>query len=48
MKKAIQLSEQAGTKRVQVQIARRIDGKEIACFLDFIPKKKEPHLLNYP
>ncbi|KAK7366092.1 hypothetical protein VNO78_38528 [Psophocarpus tetragonolobus] len=30
IKKAIQLTEQAGTKGVQVQIAGRIDGKEIA------------------
>nr|YP_009765960.1 ribosomal protein S3 [Dialium schlechteri]QIS96320.1 ribosomal protein S3 [Dialium schlechteri] len=30
MKKAIELTEQAGTKGVQVQIAGRIDGKEIA------------------
>ncbi|KAL2325596.1 hypothetical protein Fmac_024654 [Flemingia macrophylla] len=30
MKKAIELTEQAGTKGVQLQIARRIDGKEIA------------------
>nr|YP_010875555.1 ribosomal protein S3 [Lysidice brevicalyx]WHE15733.1 ribosomal protein S3 [Lysidice brevicalyx] len=30
MKKAIELSEQAGTKGIQVQIAGRIDGKEIA------------------
>nr|YP_010613633.1 ribosomal protein S3 [Melilotus officinalis]WAR69264.1 ribosomal protein S3 [Melilotus officinalis] len=30
MKKAIELAEQAGTKGVQVQIAGRIDGKEIA------------------
>ncbi|WVZ02595.1 hypothetical protein V8G54_023401 [Vigna mungo] len=29
MRKAIELTEQAGTKRVQVQIARHIDGKEI-------------------
>nr|YP_010472868.1 ribosomal protein S3 [Rhamnella wilsonii]YP_010931887.1 ribosomal protein S3 [Sageretia thea]YP_010947693.1 ribosomal protein S3 [Rhamnella martinii]UVH66061.1 ribosomal protein S3 [Rhamnella wilsonii]WGO76972.1 ribosomal protein S3 [Rhamnella martinii]WKN80938.1 ribosomal protein S3 [Sageretia thea] len=30
MKKAIELTEQAGTKGIQVQIAGRIDGKEIA------------------
>nr|AOY40499.1 ribosomal protein S3 [Cajanus scarabaeoides]AOY40585.1 ribosomal protein S3 [Cajanus cajan] len=30
MKKAIELTEQAGTKGVQIQIAGRIDGKEIA------------------
>ena len=30
IKKAIELAEQAGTKGVQVQIAGRIDGKEIA------------------
>uniref|UniRef100_UPI0030E03C5F ribosomal protein S3 n=1 Tax=Hedysarum drobovii TaxID=2906541 RepID=UPI0030E03C5F len=30
MKKAIELAEQAGTKGIQVQIAGRIDGKEIA------------------
>nr|YP_009724642.1 ribosomal protein S3 [Platylobium obtusangulum]QGQ61523.1 ribosomal protein S3 [Platylobium obtusangulum] len=30
MKKAIELTEQAGTKGVQVQVAGRIDGKEIA------------------
>jgi small subunit ribosomal protein S3 len=30
IKKAIELTEQAGTKGVQVQIAGRIDGKEIA------------------
>nr|YP_009455449.1 ribosomal protein S3 [Adenolobus garipensis]AUG83445.1 ribosomal protein S3 [Adenolobus garipensis] len=30
MKKAIELTDQAGTKGVQVQIAGRIDGKEIA------------------
>lgn len=30
MKKAIELTEQAGTKGVQVQISGRIDGKEIA------------------
>nr|AJE71621.1 ribosomal protein S3 [Melilotus officinalis]AJE71692.1 ribosomal protein S3 [Melilotus albus]UXL86243.1 ribosomal protein S3 [Melilotus albus] len=30
MKKAIELAEEAGTKGVQVQIAGRIDGKEIA------------------
>nr|QWY86147.1 ribosomal protein S3 [Gilbertiodendron preussii] len=30
MKKAIELSEQAGTKGIQVQISGRIDGKEIA------------------
>ncbi|RYR62363.1 hypothetical protein Ahy_A04g019860 [Arachis hypogaea] len=30
MKKAIELTQQAGTKGIQVQIARRIDGKEIA------------------
>nr|YP_010511932.1 ribosomal protein S3 [Dipteryx alata]QTW98855.1 ribosomal protein S3 [Dipteryx alata]UXL83256.1 ribosomal protein S3 [Dipteryx alata] len=30
MKKAIELTEQGGTKGVQVQIAGRIDGKEIA------------------
>src|ERR1044072_9211232 len=30
MKKAIELTEQVGTKGVQVQIAGRIDGKEIA------------------
>nr|YP_010700889.1 ribosomal protein S3 [Neustanthus phaseoloides]WCI20961.1 ribosomal protein S3 [Neustanthus phaseoloides] len=30
VKKAIELTEQAGTKGVQVQIAGRIDGKEIA------------------
>nr|YP_010513851.1 ribosomal protein S3 [Dahlstedtia pinnata]UXL85422.1 ribosomal protein S3 [Dahlstedtia pinnata] len=30
MKKAIELTEQAGTKGVQVKIAGRIDGKEIA------------------
>jgi len=30
MKKAIELTEQAGTKGVQVQIAGRIDRKEIA------------------
>ena len=31
MKKAIELTEQADTKGIQVQIAGRIDGKEIAC-----------------
>ena len=30
MKKAIELTEQAGTKGIQIQIAGRIDGKEIA------------------
>nr|YP_010505998.1 ribosomal protein S3 [Begonia ferox]UXF57593.1 ribosomal protein S3 [Begonia ferox] len=30
MKKAVELTEQAGTKGIQVQIAGRIDGKEIA------------------
>ncbi|KAL8500359.1 hypothetical protein ACS0TY_020096 [Phlomoides rotata] len=30
MKKAIELTEQADTKGIQVQIAGRIDGKEIA------------------
>ncbi|KAL0546813.1 hypothetical protein IC582_016729 [Cucumis melo] len=30
MKKAIELTEQVGTKGIQVQIAGRIDGKEIA------------------
>nr|YP_010132588.1 ribosomal protein S3 [Vicia cracca]QQD90334.1 ribosomal protein S3 [Vicia cracca] len=30
MKKAIELAEEAGTKGVQIQIAGRIDGKEIA------------------
>ncbi|RYR28767.1 hypothetical protein Ahy_B01g052932 [Arachis hypogaea] len=30
MKKAIELTEQAGTKGIQVQIAGHIDGKEIA------------------
>nr|YP_010035803.1 ribosomal protein S3 [Onobrychis viciifolia]QPF16918.1 ribosomal protein S3 [Onobrychis viciifolia]QQQ88447.1 ribosomal protein S3 [Onobrychis viciifolia] len=30
MKKAIELAEEAGTKGIQVQIAGRIDGKEIA------------------
>ncbi|RYR77673.1 hypothetical protein Ahy_A01g002238 [Arachis hypogaea] len=30
MKKAIELTQQAGTKGIQVQIAGRIDGKEIA------------------
>nr|YP_010568976.1 ribosomal protein S3 [Prunus laurocerasus]UZC57283.1 ribosomal protein S3 [Prunus laurocerasus] len=30
MKKAIELTEQAGTKGIQVQISGRIDGKEIA------------------
>nr|YP_009454485.1 ribosomal protein S3 [Daniellia pilosa]AUF70243.1 ribosomal protein S3 [Daniellia pilosa] len=30
LKKAIELSEQAGTKGIQVQIAGRIDGKEIS------------------
>ncbi|KAL0534145.1 hypothetical protein IC582_028428 [Cucumis melo] len=30
MKKAIELTEQAGTKGIQVQIVGRIDGKEIA------------------
>ena len=30
MKKAIELTEQAGTKGIQVQIAGRLDGKEIA------------------
>ncbi|PKU63791.1 30S ribosomal protein S3, chloroplastic [Dendrobium catenatum] len=30
MKKAIELTEQTGTKGIQVQIAGRIDGKEIA------------------
>nr|YP_010426035.1 ribosomal protein S3 [Begonia asteropyrifolia]USL48032.1 ribosomal protein S3 [Begonia asteropyrifolia] len=30
MKKAIELTEQAGTKGIQVQVAGRIDGKEIA------------------
>ena len=30
MKKAIELTEQAGTKGIQVQIAGRIDGKEVA------------------
>nr|YP_010555572.1 ribosomal protein S3 [Engelhardia hainanensis]YP_010926332.1 ribosomal protein S3 [Engelhardia serrata]YP_010926415.1 ribosomal protein S3 [Engelhardia spicata]QMQ99334.1 ribosomal protein S3 [Engelhardia roxburghiana]WKF53150.1 ribosomal protein S3 [Engelhardia spicata var. colebrookeana]UYR22321.1 ribosomal protein S3 [Engelhardia hainanensis]WKF53232.1 ribosomal protein S3 [Engelhardia serrata]WKF53315.1 ribosomal protein S3 [Engelhardia spicata] len=30
MKRAIELTEQAGTKGIQVQIAGRIDGKEIA------------------
>lgn len=30
MKKAIELTEQANTKGIQVQIAGRIDGKEIA------------------
>lgn len=30
MKKAIELTEQAGTKGIQVQIAGRIDGKDIA------------------
>lgn len=30
MKKVIELTEQAGTKGIQIQIAGRIDGKEIA------------------
>ncbi|KAK8301624.1 hypothetical protein V6Z12_D04G034300 [Gossypium hirsutum] len=30
MEKAIELTEQADTKGIQIQIARRIDGKEIA------------------
>ncbi|KAF4400807.1 hypothetical protein G4B88_004350 [Cannabis sativa] len=30
MKKAIELTEQAATKGIQIQIAGRIDGKEIA------------------
>nr|YP_009768282.1 ribosomal protein S3 [Albizia bracteata]QIS98900.1 ribosomal protein S3 [Albizia bracteata] len=41
MKKAIELTEQAGTKGVQIQVAGRIDGKEIA-FVKWIREGRVP------
>ncbi|KAL1103904.1 hypothetical protein V6Z11_D04G032300 [Gossypium hirsutum] len=35
MEKAIELTEQADTKGIQIQIARRIDGKEIATKVEY-------------
>ncbi|GJS41430.1 ribosomal protein L22 [Tanacetum coccineum] len=45
MKKAIELTEQADTKGIQVQIARRIDGKEIAR-VEWIRKDNPPRALS--
>ena len=41
MKKAIELTEQAYTKGIQIQNAGRIDGKEIAC-IEWIREGRVP------